>query len=646
MLIRSLPHERQSESDQEDRRSRQLMVRIVTSRRCLTFWVTRAVLVAVGATFCTHLARPSGCVAQAPRESSRAHLLAPYVDRLETLDAEQEWIERSHEMPADYEPWWRQKLEQPLRPDSQALSVQVESLVLGALHHSPKIRVISDIPLIRRTAIAEAEAAFDTSTFVESKFISTDDPVGNTLSTGGPDRLLDQNWQLSGGLRRRNVTGGRWELAQKFGHEQSNSIYFTPPDQGTTRLSLSYTQPLLNGSGLKYNHSIIVLANIETSIAMDEFLAELQSHLFEVTRAYWELYLERAAFLQKQRLHGQAAVIVRELEARRAWDASETQLLRAKAAVARRRADLNLADHALRNAEAQIIALVNDPELHFLRHSELIPVQRPYIGSDAITLRDSALLAIQNRPEVDRAMKEIRAASIRAGVAKKDLLPALNLVMAGYVSGLQGNDQIGGAFADQFSIGAPSYSVGLQFEMPYCNRAARARQERHLLEVRRFSHQLEVTVAALLSDVEKSVREVHTAWSDMHGRYHAMIAAATEIDRLTERWRLLPGEEREAGFVLENLLDAQVRLSEEEYGFLLALVNNNLAQSNLQRATGTLLQYQQVELLECCEQGLPVIHTTRNPSNAVQAQPEFLEPVGTPDPSSSRRNANQVPGLR
>ncbi len=637
--------DQQSEMDQEDRHSRQLMAWILASRRCLIKWVTWLVPVAVGAAFCTGFALPKSCVAQSVNDPSRVDLLAPYVERLESLDAEREWTERSNEMPPDYEPWWRPKVEQPLRSDSQALTVHVESLVLGALHHSPRIRVLTDIPLIRRTDIAQAEAAFDVSSFVQSKFINTNDPVGSTLTTGGPNRFLDQNSQLGGGFRQRTLIGGQWELAQSFGLEQSNSIYFVPPDQGTARMSLSYTQPLLNGAGRNYNQSIVVLANIEASAAMDEFLAQLQSHLFDVTRAYWELYLERAALLQKQRLYGQAASIVSELEARRAWDASETQLLRARAEVARRRADLNLAGHAVRNAEARIIALVNDPLL-LRQHAELIPVQVPYISFDALTLRDSALLAVQNRPEVDRAMKEIHAASIRAGVATQDLLPALNLVVAGYVSGLQGNDQIGAAFADQFSVGAPSYSAGLQFEMPYGNRAARARQEKYLLEVRRFSHQLQVTVAALLSDVEKAVREVHTAGSDVQARYHAMFASAMEIDRLTERWRLLPGEGGEAGFVLENLLNAQVRLGEEEYGFLFALVNNNLAQSNLRRATGTLLQYQQVELVEGSEDGLPVIHTTRVPHGAVPTQPEYLDSIGTPSRISSQRNSNQVPRLR
>ena len=605
-------------------------------RRCLSRLIFQIAIVAVGAACCAKF--DGGCSARAQEmafPAEREHLLAPYADRLETLDSEREWVERIPEMPGDYESWWREQVEQPLRHGSHGVTIQVESLVLGALHHSPKIRVLSDIPLIRRTACDEAEAFFDTYTFLESKFVNTNDPAGSTLITGGPDRLLDENWTFGGGLRRRTLSGGQWELSQRFGYEQSNSIYFTPPDQGTARMSLSFTQPLLNGAGRRYNESVMVLASLDASVATDEFLADLQSQLYEVMRAYWDLYLERAAYLQRQRLYDQVATIVTELEARRSWDASQTQLLHARAAAARRLADLNMATHSVRNAEARIIAVVNDPQLLSMHHAELLPVQPPYTGSHALSLRASALTALQNRPEVDKAIKEIKAASVRAGVATKDLLPALNLVMAAYVSGLQGNGQIGDAFGEQFQhLGEPSYTVGLQLEVPLGNRAARARQERQLLEVRRFSHQLQATVAALLSDVENAVREVDAAYQNMHGRYHAMMAAKTEIERLTERYRLLPGDAREAGLVLESLLNAQVRAGEEEYGFAHAMINYNLAHTNLQRATGTLLQQQQVELVNGWEQGLPTTYTTQSAPAAMNEPPELLESIFTAERSS------------
>ena len=152
---------------------------------------------------------------------------------------------------------------------------------------------------------------------MESKFIDTSDPVGSTLTTGGPDRYLDQNWYYSGGMRRQTTSGARFEASQKFGYEDSNSVFFVPVNQGTARMSLSLTQPLLNGRGPAYATHLIVLAQIDTQVACDRVARDLQDLLVEVHRAYWDLYLQRSLLLQKRKLFRQAVEIHDELNGRR-----------------------------------------------------------------------------------------------------------------------------------------------------------------------------------------------------------------------------------------------------------------------------------------------------------------------------------------
>ena len=53
--------------------------------------------------------------------------------------------------------------------------------------------------------------------------------------------------------------GAEPQTSQRLGYEDSNSIYFLPEQQGTSRLSVSLTQPLLNGAGRAYNAHLIVL---------------------------------------------------------------------------------------------------------------------------------------------------------------------------------------------------------------------------------------------------------------------------------------------------------------------------------------------------------------------------------------------------
>ena len=272
----------------------------------------------------------------AQETASRQALMAPYEQRVASVDDQhsQRMAGMTETIPSGFQPWWNQFIDRPLDESSRALTVDVEALVLGAMKCSPRVLALSMVPEIRKTDITEAQAAFDPKAFLESKFIRTSDPVGNILTTG-PDssRFRDQNWTYNSGIRRKTALGGQFEASQRFGFEDNNSIYYVPLPQGTAKLSLSYTQPLLNGAGIAYNESVIVLAEIDACAASDQFAAELQNHLLDVNRAYWTLYLERVTYLLKRRLLREAEMILRDLNARKTLDASSGQILRAKSAV-------------------------------------------------------------------------------------------------------------------------------------------------------------------------------------------------------------------------------------------------------------------------------------------------------------------------
>jgi len=208
-------------------------------------------------------------------------------------------------------PWWEGPLHQQMWAQSHAVTLSLDLLILRALEHSAQIRVFSDMPLIRKTTVVEADAAFDWHAFMETRWDDISDPVGNTLTVGpGATRYHDHLWNYKGGVRQKNRLGGQFEASQRIGHENSNSTFFVPQDQGTARLALSYTQPLLRGAGKVYNTSLVVLAEMDTEIAHDELLWRLQSHLLDIGRAYWALYLERGALLQKGRLYDRAKQIL------------------------------------------------------------------------------------------------------------------------------------------------------------------------------------------------------------------------------------------------------------------------------------------------------------------------------------------------
>jgi outer membrane protein len=470
-------------------------------------------------------------------------------------------------MPPDYQPWWQPHVIGPLRPESQVEHVDITQLVLEALVYSEHIKALHEQPAIRELAILEAESEFDATTFMESKFIKTSEPVGDQLTTGGPPPFRESDWTYAAGVRRKTAIGGRLEASQRIGYLDSNSTFLSPTQQGNARMTLSFEQPLLRGAGNFYNTSLIVLAQLDTNVAHNQTTRKLQNYLLDVHRAYWELYLQRAVLLQMRRSLERAHGILTSLEERRNFDSLQSQIIIARAAVATRRSGLVRAAAAVRNAQARIAATVNSPLFLDRGDLELLPAATPKTDYVPVSLDDALVTALSHRPEVEEALSLLEAARVRLQVSKNELLPALSLVLETYVSGLQGNSNIGRAVGNQFQVGEPSYSAGLLFEMPFRNRGAEARRQRRHRELNQLTHRFNALVANLRAEVEVAVREVNTTYSEVQRKYSAMSAASVEVEFMTQRFELLPGDDRAASFLLEDLLTAQDRLSGEEFGF-------------------------------------------------------------------------------
>ena len=496
--------------------------------------------------------------------------------------------------PPNFHPWWEEAAMRPLKPNGPSLKMELEPVILGTISFSPQVNVMREIAPLHEDSIVEAQADFDPRAFVETKFLDTSDPVGSILTTGGPERYIDQNWYYNSGLRKRTLTGAQIELSQKIGYEDSNSLYFIPPLQGSSRLSLSITQPLLNGAGKAYNSHLIVLAQIDAQTARESVSKDLQTLLLDVYQAYWDLYLQRSLLLQKRRLYERGVEICRELEARRELDAIGGQLARAKAAVASRYGAMIRQETELLNADAKLRILINDPCLLANRNQELIPMQQPLHDPCPVTFQDSLIVALHHRPEINQVRSELRAACIRQDVAKNELLPVLNLILTTYVSGLEGDVNIGKAMGDQFTAGRPTYSTGVTFELPLGNRAARSKYDRRRLEIIQLTSQLVAATSNVRLEVEKSVREIRTSYSEMLCQAHAVAGNLTEIDYLKARWQASIDEQRSSAVLLDDLLNAHDRLARSEGLYATALVAYNEGFASLNRATGTLVDFQQL----------------------------------------------------
>ena len=495
------------------------------------------------------------------------------------------------QMPMDFLPWWDSLVRNQMGIAPSAMPVDATSLVQKAMQHSPQILALQTEPEVQQRIVWQEEAQFDWRTFLETTYDDLNDPVGNTLTTGdNSDRFSDTRVNANGGLRKKTTSGGELQISQRIGHQYNNSTFLIPNPQSTSRLELSFRQPIWSKAGTVYNQSQIVLARIATNSSSDEVLNELQAHLYQVTEAYWQLYRGRAEFFQRQKLLESAQSVLHTLEGRDQVDTIPRQILRARAAVARAEARMQRAVTAIRNTESQLRLLVNDPVMLNQGPVEFTPVETPAMMPLTPALPDSLNTALINRPDISKAIRQMRASGVRLGVSRNEMLPRLDFLVKSYVAGLHAHNGVPESIGNQFTEGRPGFTVGLEFEVPLGNRAARARVEQRQWELQRSINVFRATVEASLTEVEVSNREVETAFRELQGRFQAMNAAQNETNYLKDRFEVLPASEDSAILLLEDLLDGFERLADEEAAFVDAQVKYALSIIELRRATGVLLK--------------------------------------------------------
>lgn len=488
---------------------------------------------------------------------------------------------------ADGALWWEPQLAEPIFADRPALKLSFADALARALTEAPELQVLHSDWYLQKTEAERLEATWDWTTFVEAVWNRDSTPVGSDLD-GAARRLRRRGLNSATGVRRRLMDGSEFEIAQSAATLNSNSRFINPNNQANTRLSLQYERPLLRGSGESYNTSRLRMAALATGGAWDRFRAGIQDHLYEVASSYWSLVLQRGRYLQSKRSWERAVDIQQQMQARTQIDVTPTMLDRTAAEVAARHADVVEARHDVLRAQDALLRLIYGARFTDFAGSEVLPLTGPQRPTDEIDAATSIETAIRQRSEVHQAIREIKAAGIQNEVAASELLPALNMVLTGYVAGLRGNNDVGGSFLNQFSEGEPGVGIGFNFEVPYRNRAAQAAAEQSMIAIKRMQSQFQATVADVAEDVRNQVIQRRKYQAVLKDHREALQRARDILQQTSTRRALLTDGTAVADLYLENLLQMQGRLTQAEARYLDSQVRYSLAANALQRALAEL----------------------------------------------------------
>lgn len=478
----------------------------------------------------------------------------------------------------------------PLWQSSRAVPTRLSDLMQSSLIQSPAIQALLLRPQVEYRDVIVAEAEFDTVQFIDSRLSDASDPIGSELVTGNnASRFRDQNFNMAAGLRKRARSGANVEVAQRLGLQKNNSTFLIPNPQSTTRLELNLTQPLAQGRGRQVNEVRIVLAQLDASIEVDRVRAEMESRLLRIASTYWELYRTRAELVSRRELLRLANDLVQNMSRRRQIDVSERQWLKTVSQLQRRQSNLVAVEARVKDIQSRLRSLTGDHQLGLTSTFELLPQERPRLRASAHDLKAAVTLGLQHRADVSESIRQVSVQSARLGLARNQLLPRLDLILNGYVSGLDNRSRWASSFGDQFSAGRPTVAGGFVFELPRGNRAAKARLARERLEVSRTVSEFRQTTEDALTDIEIAHRTVERTWQEAIAKRTSANAALAEMEFLDQRLRLLPEPEESAIVLTDDLLSAQVQYLEEETAAIEALTQHALAHIQLQHAMGLLL---------------------------------------------------------
>ena len=479
----------------------------------------------------------------------------------------------------------------PLTKSGDRTPVTLESCLKRALANNLAVQIARFGPAIAGAGVREAEALFDPSWFLNNALGRIKRQAGSFIV--GATLLRALEWDFASGFDSLLPTGGTVSLSQDWTYLRSNSAFIAPNPQYTTGLTLAVRQPLLRGGGIEVTRSPIVLARLDHTISLAEFKARLMNTLLGVEQAYWALVV---ADTRVQAL-SEALDAAREnqrIAKRRFEEGKDKRLVLslADAAVAGRQADLVGARLQLAQASDLLKRLIHDRELSLeepvvLAASEL-PMAEPIPVSRA-TLQESMVAALRSRPEMEQAEARVSQAGVRERVARNAQLPQLDLSASYTLSGLDGN--LANAMDTQFGTNFRDWGTGLEFRVPIGNRARAAAHERSQLERERTITEREDVRQMILLDVSEAVRDLASA-------EEAVLATKTARQAAEQSLRDQQANFDAGAALVKDLLDAQRDLADAKVREMDAMVAYMVGLAALERAKGTLLEYNNIRVVD------------------------------------------------
>jgi len=420
----------------------------------------------------------------------------------------------------------------------------------------------------------------------------------STSSLAGADVSESDGYNTQVQVGQRFDFGLSYQFGYNVGRTVSNSLFTNLNPAWNNTLGFSIVQPLLKGRGKESSGAQLLLARANASVSEEAFRAQVNTILFNVVEAYWELvFSERNLAVAEQSLQLAGEQLGRtraQVEVGMIAPVEETQ---AEVAVAQRRNELIVARNGLENATDNLRALLRAESLPGGWDTVIDATETPEIAIEQAALDEAIRTALANRPEIATARAQIAARHVEVVAANNALLPALDLVGGLSFNGIGGNEiltegfpptiigEVEGGYGDAlgqlFDFDFGTWRLGVNFSMPIGNNAAKGAYAQTTLNEDKAKTELERTEQQTILEVRQAVRAVSDAGE--------LVTSTRATRELAELQLEIEQDRFDVGMSTNfEVLTFQDDLARSQVQELRAVIDYRRARAALARVTGAI----------------------------------------------------------
>jgi len=476
----------------------------------------------------------------------------------------------------------------------------------GSLSFNPDFSSTAYDPAIQETSNTGVEAAlanFDAQLQTRLTW-DRQDRLANTLqdvSQFFQQSVEADNVNFEHELSKRTVSGTQWFARNVTTYTSNNNPTRRHFSDWLTSFELEARHPLLRGSGVQVNRVPVMLARINTDIAISDFEINVRDFVYEVEQAYWELVFHYhnldAARTGFSSAHATWQGIDTRVETGSAGSADEAQS-RGQFYTFRARQEQALSDLLRQESRLRYLLGIAPTDGRLI-----MPVDAPTRARVEFDWNGINQEALIRSPELRRQRWRLEQNEIQVLAARNQLLPQLDLVALYRLLGQGDNLRIGSRDGLNFNQDGSSafdtltegdfaeWQLGFQYQQPIGYRAEMTQVRNTQLQLRRSQKRLE--------DLELEItHQLSSGFARLRDRYRIAQTQYNTLKAYRDQVKAAKVAYDQGTITLNIVLDAQSRQAQAESDYFRALLEYNLAIAEVHLRKGSLLEHDGVVLSE------------------------------------------------